>query len=259
MHPRAYTTLAATEDNGWYYQARARCLVRLVERFVAADKQPLEILDVGCGTGGTSSVLCRFGRVTGLEPSSIAIELLRQRAAPVRVVQGAVDDAATLLDADAFDLATIMGVLYHQNVVDPGHALQQVARTLKPGGWLVWNEAVYSILRREHDDFVETGRRFTPRQMKALLEQAGFSVHFSSHLLAWGFPVGMALGVLHRIRRRVAGSRAYDEHVSDDRPLPPLLNATLRELTFLEWACALRHIKAPFGVSYLILARKSAC
>ena len=32
MHPRAYTSLAALEPVGWYYQARARCLARLIER-----------------------------------------------------------------------------------------------------------------------------------------------------------------------------------------------------------------------------------
>jgi SAM-dependent methyltransferase len=246
------------EPLGWYYQARARCLERLVERFVARDGHTLEILDVGCGTGGTSAALARFGHVTGLEPSPLAIELLKSRYADIRVLQGGVDEMDALVEPASFDLATIMGVLYHRGVADPAAALGQVSRALKPGGWVVWNEGVYPILARAHDEFVEAGRRFRPRQMRAMLAAQGFRVRFSSHLLGWAFPIALALATLHRARRIVFPSRRYDVHASDDRPLPAPINATLRELTYFEWACSLRHIKVPFGVAYLAIAEKTA-
>ena len=43
MHPDAYATLAATESVGWYYQARARCAGRLIERFVSPRGAKLQI------------------------------------------------------------------------------------------------------------------------------------------------------------------------------------------------------------------------
>jgi SAM-dependent methyltransferase len=258
MHSHAYTTLAATESVGWYYQARARCLERLIERFVSPKAANLKILDVGCGTGGTSNALRRFGHVTGLEPSALAIELLHDRYPDIDVVQGTAGEITSLLEPDTFDLATIMGVLYHRDVADPASALGQVNRVLKPGGWIVWNEAVYPILWRNHDDFVEAGRRFYPREMRLLLEEQGFTVRFASHLLAWGFPIGLTLAMFHRAKRLFSRPGRYEDHVSDDRPLPSILNATLRELTYFEWACSLRNLKVPFGVSYLMIAQRTA-
>jgi SAM-dependent methyltransferase len=255
MHPDAYTSLAAMEDVGWYYQARARCVQRLVERYVARDGRPLEILDVGCGTGGTSSTLCHFGRVTGVEPSELAIQLLKQRHDPINVVQGTVDQIDTLLPRSSFDLATIMGVLYHRDVADPAAALGKVGRALKPGGWLIWNEGVYPILARTHDEFVEAGRRFRPSEMRALLASTGFRLEFASHLLGWAFPIGLGLALSYRARRALTRGRDYTAHVSDDRPLPRWANLALRELTYFEWACAMRHIKMPCGVAYLAIAQ----
>ena len=258
MHPDAYSTLAATESVGWYYQARARCVGRLIERFVSPRAAKLEILDVGCGTGGTSNALCRYGHVTGLEPSSLAIELLKTRYPRLDVVQGGVQDIVSSFEPGRFDLATILGVLYHRDVADPALALRQAGDVLRPGGWLIWNEGVYPILARAHDEFVEAGRRFRPREMRALLEAEGFRVRFASHLLGWGFPIALVLAAVHRARRRMFPSRSYKDHASDDRPLPRWINAALRELTYFEWSCSLRHIKMPLGVSYLVIAQKPA-
>lgn len=258
MHPRAYTSLAALEEVGWYYQARARCLTRLIERYVSTQRGPLRILDVGCGTGGTSHALCRFGKVTGIEPSTQAIELLRARYPGIEVMQGTVDELSTLVRPESFDLATVMGVLYHRQVLDPAEALAKIHAALAPGGWLVWNEGVYPLLAREHDEFVEAGRRFRPKQMCRLLESQGFRVRFGSHLLAWGFPIALSLAMLHRAQRWMQPAPNFDDHVSDDRPLPVALNALLREVTYFEWACSLHHLKLPWGVSYLVIAQKAA-
>jgi SAM-dependent methyltransferase len=257
MHPNAYTTLAAIEPVGWYYQARIRCLHQLIERFVAPGPARLEILDVGCGTGGTSNSLRRFGHVTGLESSPAAIALLKAHYQDLDVVQGEVDDIPVLLGSTSFDLATIMGVLYHRNVTDPAAALRQISHALTPDGWIVWNESVYPILARRHDQFCEAGRRFRPWEMRMLLEAEGFTVRFGSHLLGWGFPIALALAMLNRASKLVIRSHQSDDHVSDDRPLPPFLNAMLREFTYLEFACSLRGLKMPFGVSYLVIAQKS--
>jgi hypothetical protein len=115
---------------------------------------------------------------------------------------------------------------------------------------------VHPILARTHDAFVEAGRRFRPREMRALLAGAGFRVQFASHLLGWAFPIALSLSLSHRVRQSLLGPRAFDSHTSDDRPLPGVVNAALRELTYLEWACSRWYIKMPLGVAYLAIAQK---
>src|SRR5262249_13568514 len=132
---------AATESAGWYYQAKSRCLQRLIERYVAADGKPLEILDVGCGTGGTSNALRRFGNVTGVERSPLAIELLKARYPDLHVIEGTVGQSPLPLEPASFDLATIGAVFYHRNTTDPAAAVRHVGSVLKPDGWIVWSQS----------------------------------------------------------------------------------------------------------------------
>ncbi len=261
MKNQAYVTLAANEEQGWYYEARRRAVASLIERFILDKRQqeePLQILDVGCGTGGTSAALRQFGAVTGLEPSPLARELLHGRHPNLPVLAGGVDDLDALVARNSIDLATIMGVLYSRHVRDPGAALECVQRTLRPGGYVIWNEAAYPFLHRQHDDFVETARRFYPSQMRSLLAQNGFEVLDGSHLLGWAFPVAAALSALFRLRCRVWGAPPQEEEQpsTDDHPLPRWLNGLLMQLTYAEWRVGQATIKCPLGVSYLVMARK---
>ena len=256
MQPNAYRALAQSEQEGWYYQARARAVTTLVREFIPHSAE-LKILDVGCGTGGTSHAFEQLGQVTGLEPSALAMDLLRARYPELLAIRGTVEEIPNLFAPVSFDLATIMGVLYHANVVEPVEALRNIRQSLKPSGWIVWNEAVYPFLKRRHDVFVHTGRRFYPRQMHRALEDAGFEVLFGSHLLSWAFPIGLGLAAAYRARSFL--SRAMPRKLvgdpADDRLLPTTLSNILRALTYWEWYFSLKVARLPVGISYLVIAR----
>ena len=100
---------------------------------------PLDIVDVGGGTGGFAVPLAEAGhRVTVVDPSPDALASLLRRAgetgAAVRAVQG---DAAGLLevvDAGSADLVLCHGVLEHVEEVRP--AVESLVAVLRPGGTL---------------------------------------------------------------------------------------------------------------------------
>lgn len=104
----------------------------------AADR-PLDVLDVGGGTGGFAVPLAELGhRVTVVDPSPDALASLERRAdevgVAVRAVQG---DAAGLADvaaAASVDLVLCHGVLEHVDDVEP--AFRALAAVLRPGGVL---------------------------------------------------------------------------------------------------------------------------
>ncbi len=166
---------------------------------------PLDVLDLGGGTGGDAVRLAQLGhRVTVVDPSPDALASLHRRGAdagleqPVVGIQG---DAADLLDhvsSASFDLVVCHGVLEH--VDDPGQALATVATVLRQGGYVSVmvagrNAAVAAralagdfgtaqdLLGRSAQtwDLREMGpRRFVVDEVEQLLSQHGFTAIESS-------------------------------------------------------------------------------
>lgn len=155
--------------------------------------QPLDILDIGGGTGGFAVALAAQGhRVQVVDPSLDALAALARRAAEqgVHVVghQGDLDSLTT--EPGSADLILCHGVL--EMVSDPDAALDRLHRVLRPGGRLSVlaaqrNAAV--LARAMSGGFAEaralldstasqgrTGRRFSLDELTGSLERCGFEV-----------------------------------------------------------------------------------
>ncbi|HYN34048.1 MAG TPA: methyltransferase domain-containing protein [Ilumatobacteraceae bacterium] len=98
-----------------------------------ADMTGLQCLDVGCGEGHNTRLLVERGaRITALDISETFIRAARDADPTNRYVRG---DASRLPFADAtFDAATaFMSIM---DVADPAIAIGEIARVLRPGGWV---------------------------------------------------------------------------------------------------------------------------
>lgn len=180
----------------------------VLSAFVAATQSPggpiggpLDIVDVGGGTGGFAVPLAQAGhRVTVVDPSPDALAALSRRAAEqgladrVRAVQGDLEDVQTLVAADSADLVLCHSVL--QMVEDPAAALRRLAALLRPGGGLsllVGNRDAAVLARALAGRPAEAthlltdpdgrwgpadgvARRWTPAQFTSLVETAGLVV-----------------------------------------------------------------------------------
>ena len=105
----------------------------------AAPDGPLEVLDIGGGTGGSAVRIAADGhRVSVVDPSPDALAALARRAGELGVEvsgrQGDVTDLAALYPEAGFDLVLCHGVL--EVVDDPATALAAIRRVLRPGGAL---------------------------------------------------------------------------------------------------------------------------
>ncbi|HEY5624373.1 MAG TPA: class I SAM-dependent methyltransferase, partial [Gammaproteobacteria bacterium] len=114
------------------------------------DPQPGQrILEIGCGTAGTLTRVCRRAPVhaVGLD---LLLEMLAQ--ARRRVEAAGIADRVTLLkgaasqipcDDDSFDSVYCESVLGFQKTPVLRSALREIHRVLKPGGRLIANDAIW--------------------------------------------------------------------------------------------------------------------
>lgn len=147
---------------------------------VPSAEPPLQILDIGCGTGNNSSVMAAKGhRVTGVDISDHAIERYRRNG-----FEGQTMDIEKGLGfpGESFDLAFCSEVIEH--LVRPERFAAETYRVLRPGGQLVlstpnsafWLYRLAAVLGLAVSDLQHPMhlRFFTRRNLKRLLEQAGF-------------------------------------------------------------------------------------
>jgi SAM-dependent methyltransferase len=111
----------------------------LVAAHAAALGRPLDVVDVGGGTGGFAVPLAQLGhRVTVVDPSPDALAALQRRAADAGVAgrvtaeQGDAGALAAVTGGGAADVLLCHGVLEH--VDDPKAAVLDMVEVLRPGG-----------------------------------------------------------------------------------------------------------------------------
>jgi SAM-dependent methyltransferase len=161
-----------------------------------------QVLDIGGGTGGFAvRVAAQGNRVTVIDPSPDALAALARRADEEGVadrvagVQGDLGNLPELAAEGSVDLVLCHGVL--GLVDDPAAALAAIATVLRAGGalsLLVSQRHAAVLARAMAGHFVQAlqlldgdgadhrtpERRFTPEEVVALLEGAGFTLR-SSH------------------------------------------------------------------------------
>jgi ubiquinone/menaquinone biosynthesis C-methylase UbiE len=141
-------------DGAAYRRMMGRWSVLAGEVFLGWLAQPkgLRWLDVGCGTGAFTELLvanCAPAEVQGLDPSAsqIAYARARQGASLAHFRQG--DAQALPFADDSFDVAVMALVISF--VPDPAKAVAEMARTVRPGGWIatyMWDGAGGGIADR---------------------------------------------------------------------------------------------------------------
>ena len=139
-------------------------------------------IDCGCGPLGGLAVMAEMvgpaGRVVGVDLSEPAIQRARSAVAAlelgnVEVVAGDIHDFDVAAVGGPFDLAYTRLFLMHQP--DPVRTLSQIARLLRPGGWIVAQEALRSPPPRSYPHIDALGAYWD--LVHELVERAGGVPH----------------------------------------------------------------------------------
>ena len=249
MREDYYQEYFEVEDRHWFFVARRRILLALLESHVglAPDGSQRRLIDFGCGPGAILGELQRFGEVEAVDVDERAIEFCRRRGF----------ENLTLLEGDhlpfpdsSFSIATSLDVFEH--IEDDLGAMRELARVLEPGGSLLAAVPAHPWMWGPQDEVSGHVRRYTARGLRSRLEDAGFSIERMTYFNTWLFPPI----ALTRLIRRLLPSRGEprsDLQMTKEGPLNSLLTHV-----FGSEARWLRRHDLPFGVSLAALARRDA-
>jgi ubiquinone/menaquinone biosynthesis C-methylase UbiE len=175
------------------------------ERNVARVRQRLQelpsnairdALELGCGTGAVAADLAATYEmnVYGTDYDSEQIEIARNMQPESEHLHYRVEDATRLSFQDAgFDLVISQNVFHH--LADWKAAVQEVARVLRPGGYLMWLDLAFpKFIGRLFQPLIKNYSLYCFADIRSTFEICGFEqlfyeklVHgpFVQHHLVW--------------------------------------------------------------------------
>lgn len=242
--PEYYAQLAAVEDRHFWFCARRAAIATVLAPIVAQLPDGFRVLEMGCGGGDVLRVLertCGRGTVVGADVFFEGLALAKRRVACPLVCT----DVRRFAFDEPFDVACVFDVIEH--LEDDAAALRDLHRATKPGGWLLVTVPAYMALWSYFDEAAHHQRRYTPRELRARLTEAGFEVAYLSPFMCLLAPLMWAGRRLNRSRR-----------VERDLRIVPGLNGLLRAMLALERPALAWGKPLPWGSSLLAVARRRA-
>jgi ubiquinone/menaquinone biosynthesis C-methylase UbiE len=238
-----YPDLARVEDNYFWFGSRNKLIIWALNRYFPGFEN---LLEVGCGTGYVLSGIGKAfpsARIVGSEIFVAGLAFAAERLPEALLIQM---DARHIPYADEFDVAAAFDVLEH--IDDDEAVLQNMYRTIKPGGGLLITVPQHRWLWSYNDDHACHVRRYDRDELHRKINAAGFAILFSTSFVSLLLPVMM----LSRGRRKsIQPPDPLNEfHIS------PLTNLILAGVSSLERALIRLGITFPVGGSRLVIARK---
>jgi 2-polyprenyl-3-methyl-5-hydroxy-6-metoxy-1,4-benzoquinol methylase len=175
-------TIAQLASPGGSGEARVHFIQESLQNIKDQTNRPLQILDLGCGSGWIETFLHPYGHITAVDFSPRAIESARKRYGQYAdfLLGDPTQEKLGLPQDQLFDVVVSTEVIEH---VDNQVAfVQQIASFLKPGGWCVLttpNGAIWEAYRQDerHLQWVQPIENWlTAKECATLFQHAGFRI-----------------------------------------------------------------------------------
>ena len=238
MQREGFRVTAEFEGNHWWFRSRRDLFLRQVERAAGEiEREDLELLDYGCGTGHNLHFLAHYGQARGADLQNPQAKGLRETS-----VEPLLDLTRDLSEYHGhFDIITALDVLEHFD--DDVAGLRQIGRFLRPDGQVILTLPAYGWLWSGEDVISEHRRRYTRAMLERSCRAAGFRIHFLSYFNLSILPAMASVIWL----RRLFGSDTARSNLS---PTARPLNAMLYALTSLEArSIGSQRLRLPAGAS----------
>jgi SAM-dependent methyltransferase len=245
MEQHTYAIMDEVEGSHWWFVGRRAILESFLGPIAGKLKgngTALHILDVGCGTGANLEMLSQYGEAEGVDVSDDALEFCRRKG--LNVQKGV---AEQLPYADGtFDLTTALDVVEHLD--DDIAGLKEMFRVTKKGGYSLIFVPACMWLWGVQDDISNHRIRYTRRQIVDRLKAAGYEIQRATYA-NWTFFTPIFAG---RLFMKATGIKPESENNVNISALNGIFGKLFAAERF--W---LRNLNFPFGVSIVVVARKT--
>lgn len=256
MQQHTYAIMDGVEDTHWWFVGRRAILESFLRTIVAdlseslglggADEipsVPLRILDVGCGTGANIKMLSQFGEAEGVDVSDDALEFCRKKG--LKVEKGTAEELP--FADESFDLTTALDVIEHLD--DDVAGLKEMYRVTRKGGRSLIFVPAFMWLWGVQDDISHHRIRYTKKQIVDRLKTAGYEIERATYANFTFFaPILGGRSIM-----KLTGVKPESENNINISALNGLFGKI-----FSAESLWLKNLNFPFGVSIVVVAKKSA-
>jgi len=244
-----FDVTVSVEASSFWCRTRNRVLRGVFDRFVERTR-PMDVLEIGCGTGNVLRELRRIPnlRLTGSEVNLQGLRYARAGLSDLTFIQL---DATNMPFDAAFDVVGAFDVLEHIDADED--VMRGVHRALRSGGLFIVTVPQFPWLWSTLDEIVEHKRRYLRKELVDKLDGAGFSVTYVTSFVTALFPLMAASRLLGRGRSKPHGTAAaFAAEVS----LPGPLNWVFDKVMRVDEAALRMGATLPFGGSLLAVAQR---
>ncbi len=240
METDKYIKFYKVEKEHWWFVARKNLIIHILNKCLPINSNS-SLLDFGCGTGGNLDEFALRYNAFGADMSELAIEFCEKRK--LKNLYKTQDILNLPEFKKKFDLITTLDVIEH--IDDDLGILKNLKDLLKDDGHIFITVPAYMFLFGPHDVSSQHKRRYIKKQLRRVVEAAGFDIEKISYFNTFLSP----LIIISRLISAKSGANKDDD-------IPAKIFNKLFRLIFEFEKYLLRYISFPFGISIMCIAKK---
>ena len=243
MQKEMYDQMNETELYHWWFKSKREIVLSLAKPYLEGD---IKIADFGCGCGLFLKELETYGNAIGYDYSEHALDYCRGKFKG-KLVQLDLNEERTDLQNN-LDVVFALDIIEH--VKNDRAAIENIYRTLKPGGYAIFTVPAFQRLWSQNDINNMHYRRYNRKELAELLEKAGFVIEYQSYYNFYLFFPAVIVRFLTKILKIDKNSTI--EYNSGNS----VFNTLLYKIFSCEKRRISKHKRFPYGLSIIVLAKR---
>jgi SAM-dependent methyltransferase len=243
--PKSFELLYQVEDKSFWFTNRNLMIAHLLDKY-SIEK---EFLEIGCGSAYVINQLYQKFPHLKFTGSEIYIEGLKyaQKRVPkeIKLIQF---DATEINFDEQFDAIGAFDVIEH--IDEDEKVLANIYKSLRPNGRVFISVPQYMFMWSQEDDAAYHKRRYTRKELKSKLVNAGFEVEFITSFMFLLFPLMLIS------RMTVSGKKTAEQMTQALYP-GKIMNSLLSLFAYLDVVLIRMGISLPWGGSLVVVGRKT--